>query len=356
MQTKAELIKMISDGLPGISIDEATTWAEYLSQLTGCHLFSVESPEKDEKAWLKARQAGIGGSEIAAIMGENSWSSPRQVWLSKMGMFDDDNKPPQSEAARWGNVLETTVATEYAARENLQWIRIPVIIQSDSAPYLLANIDGFILSDDRKRIERIYEIKTTSAYNEDAWKEGPLPYYYMCQTNWYCGITGIPAYTIVCLCGGQHLYGYDLPADPELFAKECSAAETFWTENVLGGKEPEATDVDKEFLARQLAANLPEPTPIEEALIFTDDENNRLLDSYCELREKIGALNKIKDALYAQIMVAMKGKTQAIGRGHTVVIGTSSKRSCDFKLLAQQFPEAYDECVRSTTSIQLNIK
>ena len=104
MQSRAELITIIQKGRPEIPLETVIKWATYLTQLDGCHLFSVAAPEKDKAEWLRERRAGIGGSEVAAIMGENHWNSPRQIWMSKMGMFDD--KPPQqSEAARWGNLL-----------------------------------------------------------------------------------------------------------------------------------------------------------------------------------------------------------------------------------------------------------
>ena len=222
MQTTQELLQMILTGRPDISFEEASKWIKYLSQLKGCHLFSVASPEKDQKEWLKERTAGIGGSEIAAIMGENHWSSPRQIWMSKIGMFDD-KQPTQSEAARWGNLLETAVATEWGVRNNRKWIHIPVIIQSDDEPWLFANIDGFTLSDDEELITGILEVKTTSAYNLSQWEEGPLPYHYICQVNWYCGITGLDQYDLVCLVGGQKLYSYTLPAVKELFEKEKSS-------------------------------------------------------------------------------------------------------------------------------------
>lgn len=34
--------------------------------------------------WLKQRQSGIGGSEIAAIVGLNQYTTPMQVWESKV--------------------------------------------------------------------------------------------------------------------------------------------------------------------------------------------------------------------------------------------------------------------------------
>ncbi|MEG2267844.1 MAG: YqaJ viral recombinase family protein, partial [Acinetobacter sp.] len=169
MQSSRELTNIISCGLPDISSDEVALWVKYLSQLKGCHLFSVASPEKDKAEWLLERRAGIGGSEVAAIMGENHWNSPRQIWMSKMGVFDE--KPAtQSEPAHWGNLLENIVAKEWGNRTKHAWVHIPIILQDDERPWLLANIDGFTLSDDSELVTGILEIKTTSAFNRDVWE------------------------------------------------------------------------------------------------------------------------------------------------------------------------------------------
>ena len=44
------------------------------------------------------RHAGIGGSEIAAIIGMSPYNTPRSVWLSKTGQLTD-GAYKQSEAA-----------------------------------------------------------------------------------------------------------------------------------------------------------------------------------------------------------------------------------------------------------------
>ena len=35
--------------------------------------------------WLLDRRKGIGGSDVAAIMGLNKWKSAYQIWLEKTG-------------------------------------------------------------------------------------------------------------------------------------------------------------------------------------------------------------------------------------------------------------------------------
>lgn len=349
MQSRSELIELIQTGRPDVSYSVADMWAFYLSQLKGCHLYSVTSPELDKTKWLKARCVGIGGSEIAAIMGENSWSSPRQIWMSKIGALDEADKP-QSEAARWGNLLETSILTEWGIRENRQWIHIPVSLQDDEKSYLLANIDGFTLSDDRNLVLGVLEGKTTSLRNEEPWRDGPIPVYYMYQTNWYCGITRLSEYVIVCLVGGQKLYHYELPADTELFAQQVVAADTFWNVNVLGHIEPEASAADLDGVR---TAGADETLP---ALVIEDDESDKLVQLYCDTGKKMKALKDIHDGLSARIRLMLKGGGQAITKSHAITISTTNRRTCNFEKLADEFPEVYEQCVYLNPSQRMTIK
>ena len=43
---------------------------------------TIETANRSE--WLEARRAGIGASDIAAIMGISPWSTPFQIWASKV--------------------------------------------------------------------------------------------------------------------------------------------------------------------------------------------------------------------------------------------------------------------------------
>jgi putative phage-type endonuclease len=350
MQSKQKIIEIITASRPDVALEEASLWADYLVQLKGCHLYSAASPEFDQEAWLDKRKAGLGGSEIATILGENKWSSKQQVFYSKIGVYDDSRPVEQSEPARWGNLLETTIATEWGNRYEREWIHIPVILQSDENSWELANIDGFTLSEDRSVITGILEIKTTTEYNRSLWEDGPIPFNYICQATWYCGITGLKEIVLVCLVGGQRLYAHELPFDDELFAREQAAAKEFWNENVLKCIEPvaEAKDVEKLKAA--------EPDELKPPIVFEDEVTETLVESYCILREKIKALTKIKDELYAQIFSAIGDNMQGITATHTITRQISARQSCNFAKLDSLYPDAYKDCVTINTSQMLRIK
>lgn len=353
MQSYNELLGIITKGRPEIELQKASMWADLLSQLNGCHLYSLAAPENDKEEWLRERRAGIGGSEIAAILGENHWNSPRQIWMSKTGMLDD--KPAQqSEAARWGNLLETTVADEWAFRTKRKYVHIPVILQDDDRPWLLANIDGFTVDEVNERlvITGILEIKTTSTYNKKVWEEGPVPFHYVCQTNWYCGITRLKNYTIVCLVGGQNLFWYDLPADAELFDREVKAADDFWCNYVQKLVEPPMTEVDSKLMKQDLQENEKSDVP---PVVLQDDESDRVVGSYIQIGEKIKALKDVQGALKAEIQKMLGKSPELMTKQHTVTISVSNRRKCDFDLLQSIAPEIYATVISESTRYSMNI-
>lgn len=74
----------------------------------------VEISTKDmtHEDWLAERRKGIGGSDIATILGLNKWKSPLQLFLEKTGKVQAEDLSDK-EVIYWGNVLEDVVAKEF---------------------------------------------------------------------------------------------------------------------------------------------------------------------------------------------------------------------------------------------------
>ena len=63
--------------------------------------------------WLKARKTGIGGSDIAAILGLSPYRTPVDVWAEKTGRATAQDETLQM---RFGRYAEEFVAREYTAK------------------------------------------------------------------------------------------------------------------------------------------------------------------------------------------------------------------------------------------------
>ena len=71
------------------------------------------SPDEVNAKWERARRGGIGGSDVAAIMGISKYRSPYEVWLEKTGRVEPKDISGK-QAVEWGNRLEDTVARKFA--------------------------------------------------------------------------------------------------------------------------------------------------------------------------------------------------------------------------------------------------
>ena len=71
-------------------------------------LIRVSTIGMSREKWLEARRSAIGGSDAAAIIGLNPYSSPYSVWADKTGRLPDK---PDNEAMRLGRDLEEYVSS-----------------------------------------------------------------------------------------------------------------------------------------------------------------------------------------------------------------------------------------------------
>lgn len=194
---------------------------------------------------LKERKKGIGGSEVAALIGVHPSRTPMDVFLSKMDLGDDFTV---TEAMQWGNLLEQVVADEYARRFNVELYE-PGTITHPRFPWWKMTPDRFIRDDE----ERMIEIKTAGAHAKHNWGiEGTsdIPAHYITQVQWYMGGTDKKLCDVPVLFGGQELRVYTVPRDDEVIAMLQAEAEKFWKDHIEKMVAPEfdGSDAASQFL------------------------------------------------------------------------------------------------------------
>lgn len=144
--------------------------------------------------WLEQRQSGIGGSEVASILGLSPYKSAVTLFYEKLGLVD---QAAPSMAMRLGNLLEPGIVEAF--RQEYPTITVHhenLTFASLENPRFRANPDAII--EDQNGNLSILEIKYTSQY----WTEIPLHYKY--QVLWYMYVTGLknPA-TLYAVTGGS---------------------------------------------------------------------------------------------------------------------------------------------------------
>ena len=194
----------------------------------------------DRSEFLARRRSGIGGSDIAAIIGISPWRTPRDIYLDKKGLVEQQE---ETDAMYWGTTLEDIVAKEYAKRTGRKIQRCNHQFTHPDHQFLIANIDRVVSDDHGKmpvfkgklRTTRILECKTASQYAAKDWGEpgtDEIPEYYKAQVMWYMGITGARVCDVAVLIGNRDFRIYTVYRDEDVIQYLFREGITFWSEYI----------------------------------------------------------------------------------------------------------------------------
>lgn len=155
------------------------------------------SATPDSPEWHEMRRSGLGGSDIATVLGLNPYEPPSSIWRLKRGL---DAPWGGNEATRRGQELESTVLDRLCARAGVErgpgvaFVRHP---RWDAGVKLLANLDGTVESGG------ILEAKTThpTSGTAHAYRRGAPPLAHVLQVHHYAACTQRTWGLLGCLIG-----------------------------------------------------------------------------------------------------------------------------------------------------------
>jgi len=310
----------------------------------------------ERQAWLQARRAGIGGSDVAALLGLSKYNSPYSLWLDKTGRGTDDTS---GEAAYWGNTLEDVVAKEFAKRNDLKVQRFNSVITGDE-PWMLGNIDRAVinpamagrvyLKDGRLTTDQILEVKTANQYLAKLWgdNQDTVPDYYLTQCQWYLGVTQAEVCHMAVLIGGQKYQQYKISRDDELIAMLKSEARTFWHDYVLADQPPEPTTFDD--LAHRFGQHA------EGSVLEADDDLAVLISEYKALGEAIKEAKENQDDMKLDIVKAMRDAEMIMHNGKKLLTyKTQTSNRIDSAAFKKAHPDLSEAFTKTSTSRVLRL-
>ena len=175
---------------------------------------------------IEARRKGIGGSDASAVCGIDPYRQPLDVWLEKVEGIRDETVSSK-EAVRWGNLLEDTVAREWAERSGVAIRRANTAMVHPDLNWMLANIDRRVTGSSQG-----LEVKTRGHFaagdygpsGTDQVKDSDIM-----QCQHYMGVTGWGVWHMAVLIGGQELRSYSIPRDQGLIDDLIDVEESFWS-------------------------------------------------------------------------------------------------------------------------------
>ena len=190
--------------------------------------------------WLDYRKKGIGGSDVAAIMGISPFATIRDLYNNKVGILP---AIPEEEESNWvakevGHRLEDLVAEIFVRKTGLKVFPVRKMFRHPLYPFMLADVDFFISFSDGTY--GILECKTCNYNASKKWDDDAIPDNYVLQVKHYLSVMNMQKAYIACLYGNnedEFVFRYlerDLMDEEDLIEQEAF----FWEKYVEKHVEP----------------------------------------------------------------------------------------------------------------------
>lgn len=178
--------------------------------------------------FLIERQKGIGGSDVAAIMGLSPWKTPLDIYLEKktpLSLEDSlDQEIDKPQLAR-GRRCEKYILEEYSDRTGCILAPGSLVIHPDF-PILRGNIDAFVEGNEGIVIE------AKSVGGSPASWDNEIPIYYKTQVAFYAMITNCERVDVAVLFDRWQYTCFSYYRDEEFEEKILKSCIKFWLDYI----------------------------------------------------------------------------------------------------------------------------
>jgi putative phage-type endonuclease len=298
------------------------------------------------------RSSGLGGSDIAAIVGLSPYRSPLDVWAEKVGHPSVISK--DSLHLRFGTHLEPFVASEYERLTGNQTHVYEGLLRHPSYPHLFGHVDRLVTNEGQHCVgpngvisaSTVLECKTASAFMQAEWGEcwsDQVPAAYLAQCIWYMSLTGCEQSHIAVLIGNSDLRIYCIKRDLELEQLLIEAAIKFWDEHVLTGDPPSPRNRDEALKLFPIAFDSQE--------IVADSDMLDKLRRYKRLQSGLKEIEEESNRIKDEITCAMGAAERISYGGETVATWKNIKPSVriDVARIRRERPDLFVDYSLSTS-------
>ena len=295
----------------------------------------VNTKKISHEEWLELRKKSIGGSDSAACVGMNQYSSLITLYAEKKDLSKDKET---SEAMRLGTDLEAYVAERFCEKEGKKVINDTFMYMDDEYDFITANVDRKVVGE-----KAGLECKTMGSFNGYNLEAGEIPSHYFCQCQHYMMVMGYERMYLAILVLQRGLYVIEIQRDDE-FIKQLREAEIdFWKNYVEPGKipVPDGSEASLETLKQlypQSEANREVMIPGLDQLVRDYKAFKAMADEYKEKAEKCKA-----------IVCSKLGNAEVgIGNDFGCSWKTQSRMTVPDKKLKAKYPAIYAELAEET--------
>ncbi|PWI09742.1 endonuclease [Streptomyces sp. NWU339] len=202
------------------------------------------------RQWETVRRDGVGGSDVAAILGLDKYRGPRHIFEVKHGR-PIESSAALSEYAEIGHDIEDFIAYLFTKRTGIPAVQTPGMLANIERPWMRSNVDRYALDPETGAVVAPVELKNRSAYQLDDWEDG-VPDAPALQVHWNMAVGGWPYGWAVALVGGNTLKFHRIERDDELIETLIDVCGRWYQRHIVEGFPPSADGLEatKQLLGR----------------------------------------------------------------------------------------------------------
>lgn len=328
----------------------------------------VDTSTLTETDWLKYRRLGIGGSDVAAIMGVSPFCTLRDLYNDKCGIGDMIQEEDNWVAKEVGHRLEDLVAKIFSHKTGYKVFAVRKLFRHPIHAYMQANVDFFVeLPGGRIAI---LECKTTNYNCKDKWKDGAIPLNYEWQCRHYMCVMNIDCAYIACLYGNnenEFIYRRierDMAVEQDLIEME----DNFWNDHVVKRIEPpytESGDLVLESIRRHYGELDPTAgvVALSRGMAAHLEQYLKLTQEKSDLTKRVKELENLIKKAYAPVLDELGTSCRGVCKCGTVTYEISNMpmyktgiSKAKLEKLEENHPDIYSEYTDTRESRRFSAK
>lgn len=291
----------------------------------------------NNEQFLIERQKGIGGSDVAAIMGLSPWKTPLDIYLEKktpVSLEDSlDQEIDKPQLAR-GRRCEKYILEEYSDKTGYMLTPGRLVLHPDY-PILRGNIDAFV--EGNKGI--IVEAKSVGG-SPASW-DNEIPIYYKTQVAFYAMITNCDMVDVPVLFDRWQYACFSYYRDPIFEESILQSCLDFWENHILKDNPPPPTNL------KDIQSLYPKSEPKGYEVT---KEIHEYLVSLSSIKREMLILSDRQDKYKLHIMEYMKESDTLLDGENILATWKNQNRSIlDTDRLKKEHPELIDKYKKDQT-------
>lgn len=322
----------------------------------------VELIEYTDDTWLDERRKGIGGSDVAAILGESKHSSPLKVYKDKVDGIREDVS--DKVFVRKGRDLEAFVrnihCVPYFNEIGYDVVHPQHIFVNKNYPWIRANLDGLAVVKENEfgfrgisETNIVIEIKWVSEWAEDAWDDdryGGVPVHYYMQVQTYMAVTGAKKAVVFALFDKNwEVRIYEIKRNEATIAHILSETEKFYKHNMCMKIPPtvKASIDTADVVEKVKTCTMPTVGSVAMAELVSD-----YITTNAQLKSLADRASQLRDEIIA---MHLDGKYPE-GNAFKVKLSTCTTSRFNTTAFKEAQPELYAQFVNKSEFTKFTVK